>query len=262
MPLQTTSPITEFSDSFMRELETRILKAKSEGANLVAAFDADGTLWDTDIGDQFFLYQIKHGNLPNMPKDPWQFYLDSKAKDRIKAYYWLAQISVGQKLSQVQEWATAAIAEYEKCSGELPILKSSFKLVQFLKRQGVEVYVVTASVKWAVEPAAARFGISPDHVLGFHTEVDSGVVSDRPVLPATYRQGKADAILKANKGLQPFFCAGNTLGDIALLKCSSHIKLAFRTQSLESKDTHLLQEELALQNEALSSGWLHHAFRK
>lgn len=257
MVLKNYSPIVEFSESFQNDLEARILNAKKPGVRALAAFDADGTLWDTDIGEIFFLYQIKNCQLANMPADPWKHYIDLKEIDRIKAYYWLAQINVGKKLSQVQDWAADAIRDF----GEVPILKSNQHLIQFLKKNGVEVFVVTASVKWAVEPAAALVGVDRDHVIGIETEVQNGVVSDRPVFPATYRQGKAEAILKATGGVAPLLSVGNTVGDIALLNCSAGVKLAVRTQPKADKNNQLLEDELALENEAKVHGWLSHGFR-
>src|SRR5258708_6380902 len=89
--------------------ETFFLAAKKNVSRPIAAFDAYGTLWDTDIGETFFLHQIKNCALPNMPKDPWKHYHDLKEVDRIRAYYWLAQINMGQKLSQVRSWAQTSL---------------------------------------------------------------------------------------------------------------------------------------------------------
>ncbi len=257
MQTKTPSPITEFSESFKKEIESRILVCRKTGVQAYAAFDADGTLWDIDIGELFFHYQIQKCRLPNMPADPWRHYIDLKTVDRIKAYYWLAQINFGQTLSQVQSWSETALREY----GPIPILKSSAGLVEFLRANGVEVFVVTASVKWAVEPAAALLGIDRSHVLGMATEVVGGVVSDRPVPPATYLQGKADALLLATGGVAPIFCAGNTVGDTALLNASSGVRLAVRTQSTGDVDNHLLEDELGLYKEAVKREWLSHAYR-
>jgi phosphoserine phosphatase len=257
MHTKSPSPITEFSESFRNEIESRVLAAKKSGVQAYAAFDADGTLWDTDIGEIFFQYQIEKCRLPNIPPDPWKHYLDLKIVDRIAAYYWLAQINVGQKLSQVHAWAEEAI----RASAPVPILKSNARLVEFLRSHDVDVFVVTASVKWAVEPAAALLGIDRAHVLGMETEVTSGIISNRPIPPATYREGKAEALLKATGGVAPILCAGNTIGDIALLSCSSGVRLAVRTQSSGDADNQLLEDEMILHKEAVKKSWLSHAFR-
>ena len=81
----------------------------------VAAFDADGTLWDSDLGEQFFQYQIEHCQLPKLKEvgDPWKYYRESKSEDPRAAYLWLAQINRGQKIEQVRAWATDAIEKGE-----------------------------------------------------------------------------------------------------------------------------------------------------
>ncbi len=259
--MPTKSHIKEFSPELISLLHTQILNAKkSVGGRAVAAFDADGTLWDTDMGEAFFLYQIKNCKLPNMPIDPWQHYHDLKEVDRVAAYFWLAQINAGQKLSQVRQWAQECVEKFE-----LPVLESQKNLIQFLKENGVEVYIVTASVKWAVEPAAQFVGVDHDHVLGMQTEITGGVVGLTPILPATYRKGKAEAVLKASGGIAPLFCSGNTLGDFELLKSATHVRLAVSTQVDHFKNTNhennLLADEQSLQKEARSQGWFAHAFR-
>jgi phosphoserine phosphatase len=261
MLTQSHRSIKEFSNEFTKDLHSRILNAKMHSKGpLIAAFDADGTLWDTDMGEAFFLYQINNCNLPHMPKDPWQHYHEMKEVNKVAAYFWLAQINAGQKLSQVRDWAKECVKQ-----ASIPVLESQKKLIQFLKDNGFEVYVVTASVKWAVEPAAGLVGVDYEHVLGMQTELNGDVVGLTPILPATYRIGKAEAVLKATGGVAPLFCSGNTLGDLELLKSATSLRLAVSTQLSHEKSTihenNLFHDEQGLLKEALANGWLHHAFR-
>ena len=55
---------TAFSEDLVKKLQQQVLDAKAsfEGP-YYAAFDADCTLWDRDLGEQFFQYQIDHCNL-------------------------------------------------------------------------------------------------------------------------------------------------------------------------------------------------------
>lgn len=89
----------------------------------------------------------------------------------------------------------------------------------------MEVYVVTASIKWAVEPGALFLGIPADNVIGVNTKVHNGVITDQIDGVVTWHEGKVDGLLKkTNKA--PFFAAGNTIGDLALLELATHIRLA------------------------------------
>lgn len=228
---------------------SRILEAKKEtNGPWYAAFDADGTLWDTDLGEIFFDYQVHKCGL-KLPADPWQYYVETKKVDAPKAYLWLAQINKGIPFAQVQHWAESAFVEKEP----FPIFSFQKKLIQFLQKEQFKVFIVTASVKWAVEPGAKRLGIPASQVLGVKTEVKNGIVTDIQDGPITYRKGKADAILHATNGIDPIFCAGNTLGDLHLLESATHVAAAIISQK---PGEALYPTEQELQSEAQKRHWL------
>lgn len=239
-------------------LATAVLEAKKTGQAPVAAFDADGTLWDTDLGEAFFKYQIEKNLLPEafkacLPKDPWQHYRDwKKGGDPRPAYLWLAQINAGQNLQTVRGWAEAAV----EASSPLPIFSDQKKLIEKFLQAGVEIYVVTASVGWAVEPGAKLLGIPAERVLGVQTRVENGIVTKDQAGEMTYREGKLRGLLAATGGRKPFFAAGNTMGDHALLsaaRVSLAVGAAQPGQELFSTEEHL-------RTEARVRGWLSHFF--
>ncbi len=247
--------VNEFSPHLVAELTALIDEAATNKSEpLIAAFDADGTLWDTDIGEAFFDYQIGHCGLTDMPSDPWHHYLELKKQDPPTAYAWLAQINAGKSLKQVRAWAAESLQRQL-----VPVFSSQKRLITLLLERGFEVFIVTASVKWAVEPAAALVGVDFDHVLGITTEIKNGLVTQQPVEPITWRQGKADALLRATAGIRPILCAGNTFGDIALLETATKMALAVSTQTEEGSG--LFIEESKLREEADRRGWRQHFFR-
>jgi phosphoserine phosphatase len=249
------TPVNEFSPQLWDHLSQTLRKAASEtkGAK-IAAFDADGTLWDADAGETFFDYQIKRCGLKNLPADPWHHYESTKKVDPIKAYVFLAQINYGVPLTQVREWAQACYNEHP----DWPVFESQRRLISLLRELDFEIYVVTASIKWAVEPLAARLGIDQDHVLGITTEIVDGNVGMETVFPVTWREGKAEGLLKATGGVRPILASGNTLGDIALIGTATHVPLALTTQV---EPGGLFTEEEKLAQEADARGWLRHKFR-
>ncbi len=230
------------------QFQQDIQAALDDGATPLAAFDADGTLWDMDIGENFFQFQARH-KLVELPPNPWEFYDQWHQREPIPAYLWLAQINAGQPLSQVREWAAQAVRE----SGEIPIFPHMRRLIEFLKSQGVQVLVVTASVKWAVEPAAALLGIPHEDVVGIVTTVDEqGLVGRDAGGPVTWREGKVDGLLKRSGGQHPFLAAGNTMGDFSLIEQATHIPFA-HTASPQSSGIHATERELI--REAMTRGW-------
>lgn len=249
----------KWSDQIWRNLKQALKEEKAAlegtGHRPVAAFDADGTLWHTDLGENFFRYEIDHCALPGLPPDPWGHYQKNKEIDPKAAYLWLAQINSGQSLTQVKEWAEKALGVYQ----EVPLFPDQQHWIEILLNENVEVFIVTASVKWAVEPMARRLGLSEDQVIGIETAVVDGQVTDTAAGFMTYREGKAEAILEKTRNRKPFFCAGNTPGDLALLSTASRVALAVRT-SPEKQSQELIESEGLLRVEAERRGWLLHEF--
>lgn len=237
--------------SVLKELRDEIKRALDDGANPIAAFDADGTLWDTDIGENFFKHQAEN-KLVDLPEDPWAFYEEWHERDPIPAYLWLAQINKDRRISEVRSWAAAALERYDS----VPVFPHMRELVMFLKELGVKVYIVTASVKWAVEPAARLVGLEPEDVIGITTKIDSeGVVQEEQDGPVTWREGKVEGLLQATKNKAPFFAAGNTTGDVFLLESATHLALA---HCFTAADNPIHQTELDLLARAKELGWRTH----
>jgi phosphoserine phosphatase len=253
---KNTTPVNEFNPALWDHLRKSLTKAANEATGpRIAAFDADGTLWDADAGETFFDWEIHRAGLKDLPADPWLQYNIVKKTDPTTAYVWLAQINSGVPLTQVRSWAKQCFAER---SSEWPVFKSQLQLIEFLRTLDFEIYIVTASVKWAVEPVAALVGVDYDHVIGITTKIENGIVGLETVHPVTWRQGKAEGILKATGGVRPIFASGNTYGDTALLETATHIQLAITT---EDRECGLREEEHKLAVGADRRGWLRHRFR-
>lgn len=242
----------DYSTDIWSRINTTLDQVLKEDSSPVAAFDADGTLWDIDLGETFFHYQIDH-NLVNLPPHPWDHYERMKAENPQKAYLWLAQICQGLKLEQVHQWAVEAVKEQHP----LPVFMEQKKLIDLFLSRGVHVYIVTASVKWAVEPGAEMLGLQKKDVIGVETRVLNGAITELQQGLITYRQGKVDALLEKTHGKKPFFASGNTMGDFQLLQTATHLSLAV---SAAARDDKLFKTESELQQNAEKYGWLSHRF--
>lgn len=243
-----------FPEDYSKQINTAISELKLKGSPLIAAFDADGTLWDTDLGENFFQYQIDN-KLVSLPADPWKYYLDLKKvnNDPRDAYAWLSQINAGKTIDKIREWAQKAFEQIQPN----PIFSEQRKLIDLLKSHGVQIYIVTASIKWAVEPGARALGLTNESVIGVETTAVNNILTEEKVLPITYRHGKTDALLKKTNNQVPFFCSGNTIGDLELLLAATHFKLAV---SAASRDDRLFKAENDLQTMALEKNWWRHRF--
>lgn len=234
-----------------QEIRTRVQQAVAQIPKpWIAAFDADGTLWDTDVGESFFEYQIQNSGL-KLPPNPWAEYLDKKAIHPPTAYLWLAQINQGQRVETVRAWA-------EKCylsEEPFPFFPAQKSLIQFLIGLGVKVYVVSASVKWSVEPAARRLGIPPEQVLGVATTEESLILTKERSGPITWKEGKVEALYEATGGVRPILVSGNTTGDLPLMETATSVQIA-----VSSRNSIVPEAEAQLKEIALKRNWFYHQF--
>lgn len=240
-----------YSENFWIDLTNYLEKNSSE--KLYAAFDADGTLWNTDLGEGFFKYQIQNRLLNNLPENPWSHYRNIKASNPPPAYLWLAQVNEGHPLNEVQTWAQDYVSQIQP----MPIFKAQQKLIQILHRYMVEVFVVTASIKWSVEPGAKLYQIPHQNVLGVQTQVQNGLITQTQEGPITWKNGKIQALLQHTQGVAPFLCCGNTMGDISLLEAATTFPIA--VTSVDS-DHELFDSEMELQKIATQRGWITQKF--
>ncbi len=243
-----------YSSEIWQHIEKNVDWILQQQSQPVAAFDADGTLWDMDLGENFFQYLIEH-QLVHLPKNPWTYYQELKMKnnDPREAYLWLAQICHEQELSTIQAWAKEALATINP----FPIFSEQKKLIDFFLRKNIQVYIITASVKWAVEPGAEILGLQKESVIGVETKLDKNKITQIQKGMITYKQGKVDSLLQKTNGIYPFFASGNTMGDFNLLCSATHVSLAVSAANNHDK---LFRTEQELQKEAESRSWLNHRF--
>lgn len=243
----------EYPKEFWTNIKNTTKEIKEQGKPLVAAFDADGTLWDLDMGENLFHYTIEHKLVP-LPENPWEEYLHMKKinNDPRAAYLWLAQIYKGIPLSQVKKWAEEALQSITP----VPIFSEQKELISFFKSENVDVYIITASIKWAVEPGALLLGLEHDNVIGIETKVKDLIVTNELKGIISYKKGKPEA-LKLKTGFFPFFASGNTEGDLELLESATHLRLAV---SAANRDDELYKSEFLLQETANKKSWMSHRF--
>lgn len=235
-------------------IKKSIESALEKGANPIAAFDADGTLWNTDLGEAFFHYQIKNDLLPSIHKNPLQYYEDKLLHDPKKAFLWLAQINEGHYLEEIKQWSQIHFAELNA----FPFFESVRELITFLKKLKVNIFIVTASMKWAVEPAVAILEIPSENIIGITTKIVNEMLTTEQEGILTWQEGKAQALLNKTSNLKPFFCAGNSMGDLALLEVATHVRLA--NCALPSSHS-LYESEQQLLATAKSRNWFLHDYK-
>jgi phosphoserine phosphatase len=92
-------------------------------------------------------------------------------------------------------------------------------LIQALLACGFQVWVVSATNRWAVEVMASRLGIPAGRVVGMTTAVHDGRITIDLVPPAPYFAGKAGALRELlEPGARVVLAAGDSPSDEELLR--------------------------------------------
>ena len=232
---------------YVESLKSEIKKALEDPkANKIAAFDADGTCWFSDVGRDFYDYQIKQGFFKDKALN-WNDYNEQEAVDIKQGLLWLAQILKGFHIDEVRAFGKKFNQEVRP-----HFIDHQAEIIQFLKSQGVEVYIVTASVKWTIESAAEEIGIPSENVIGVETDLLDGIITDVQKGHMTWSDGKVKALLDRTGGKKPFYVSGNTMSDVPMMHQASHI-----AKLIHSADENhgIYASELKALEEAQKNGW-------
>jgi len=209
------------SKNYIQNFKSRITEAlKDPKTNHIAAFDADGTLWFSDVGRDFYDFQIKHNYFPQGESLDWNNYFAMEKNGMEAGLSWLAKILAGENLNELRNRVKLFNKEYP------PIyVKEQKEIIKFLKASGVRVLIVTASVSWTIEAAAAEFDIPLEDIVGVRTYIENDIITDRVHHPISWAEGKVPALLEVTGGKKPFLVSGNTTSDCHMIDIATDLKL-------------------------------------
>lgn len=225
--------------TFDRDLHVKILEfverhERDAGARRIAIFDADGTLWRGDAGEEFFRYQLDHRLLPArgakpgaFPKrDPWKKYWDEVSNgDPARAYGWLAQWNEGATVEEMSRWTTEFFRD-RFCHAVFEPMRT---LSHALRNSGFEVWVVSASFSWVIREGVKGYGVQEDHIIAADVEMKDGVFTGKLAHSVPYRKAKVE-LIRARIGADPLFAAGNTIWDKDMLQLAREFVLAVHSE--------------------------------
>ena len=244
-----------FSKNLLIEIRASVEKTiKTQPPPHYAAFDADGTLWEFDLGEEFFQFQIDN-QLIELPDHPLKHYKELReGPEPQKALKWLAEVYTTHREEDIRQWNKSFV---DSIRNDIPFFKSMIDLIQWLKSIQVVPVVVTASPKLAIESAAQILGFEMKNVLGIETLVENGKLTNKVKEPITWRDGKAKRFLEHTGNVHPIFAAGNTMGDLSLLELSLGMPLAVQSAA---QGTELFETESELTQLAIARGWFTHSY--
>jgi HAD superfamily phosphoserine phosphatase-like hydrolase len=208
----------------------------------VIASDADGTLWDGDVGIELFEALIAArgareaarealaaearsigldagGDAPALVDALYAAYAsDRYAHDR--AFAMMAWVFAGWRRDELVAFCGRVLDAGRIESRIRPELRAIFR---WAEERGVPAYVVSASPIAVVEAAVARLGLAVARVVAMTPAVDeSGAILPRLAGPIVYGEGKLSALEEARAGARGALLAafGDSAYDAAMLRAA------------------------------------------
>jgi len=210
----------------------------------IAAFDADGTLWEEDVADLLWDHLVEGKALTRQAAAPLARTVraagEEPTHDPYEDYQRLKELSrrgrcpeetmvrvmlqglAGLTEEAIYLHAQKALARARGISGVAT--GPSALMIARLRDLGYRVVVVSGSPRWAVEVAVKPLGMDTTDIVAGQVAVVSGALTDGVIEPLPHGPGKIQAILR-RFGTVPHVSVGNGLGDLEMLEAASHLKL-------------------------------------
>ena len=199
----------------------------AHGTAPVAAFDADGTLWAGDAYDAFATVLLNRGLIDRKTAERVaEGYAASEDDERRRFLLESLELFKGLRLETLHDAAVEAWESFKPDSGEGlrdTLRPEMAELVVRLREAGWRVLIVTASPAEAVLRGAQELGVPEGDVLAIRLETDeAGVITGRPspIMPLTWREGKAAALRGYGVADRLMLAVGNSMDDVPMIRCS------------------------------------------
>ncbi|HUI11001.1 MAG TPA: haloacid dehalogenase-like hydrolase [Bacteroidota bacterium] len=114
-------------------------------------------------------------------------------------------------------------------------LAESVELLRALQSRGFDVWAVSGSNKWSVEPVFERLGVPASRVIGIELDAPGGTLSDRAAEPVPIREGKV-AALRARTAEAPLLTASDSRNDLPLFLYSRGLKVRVNSRGRDTAE--------------------------
>lgn len=214
--------------------------------NVTLAFDADGTLWSGDVGDDLFRALIHARAVREIAYDAlvreaetFGIAYSGNATDVAQTLFATLAFSKypEERAFAMMAWVFAGASLNDAIAFSRDVVKATNlegRLHRFLdpvfdwaRKENVAVWVVSASAKWMVELGAAMFGIPSDHVIGMMPVVKDGLIQAELAGLPIYGPNKPIMLREMNPRGVLLGAFGDSNFDAPLLKMA-HVPVAVR----------------------------------
>ncbi|TGK21902.1 haloacid dehalogenase-like hydrolase [Leptospira fluminis] len=191
---------------------------------------AEGVPWIEDIRPFFSdsetgtrLNDLRKKDGHAFQKETWKFYETVHDAEGLEASYrWSTWIFSGRSDSELRRTAREVWEENRKSLSSEAVrpYTALIELIRELRKNGADLWIVTASPQGVIQEVSSIWGIPEDRVLGVELEEESGILKRGVKEPFTYGSGKVRRILDATGGEGYEIAFGDTENDFPLLENS------------------------------------------
>jgi phosphoserine phosphatase len=213
-------------------LDALIARLLSNPDGRPVVFDADGTLWRGDVGEDLLRY-LAFERL--VPADAWSRYEAMLARSHADAYAFAAQVMAGLELTQLQAIADDFFAR--RFAGR--VFRPVRALLSALVEVGYQPWVCSASPVQAVLPGALALGIPAERVIGVSARIEGGKLTGVVEQPISCGPGKVTWLERRLGAVRPALAVGNGDLDLDMLAWAD---AALVVAPLDGPDNALVRE--------------------
>ena len=249
----------------LTQVLSRIEAAAIETPHGIVAFDADGTLWSGDVGEDFFHALIARKAVRDDARDAlvaeakqFQVKIELGAVPTDIAHVLYDAYVQGkypeERTCEMMTWACAgwSHAEIEKhCRGVVEvgrltsrIHEEAYAVLSWARERGIRTVVVSASPREIVEVAADKLGFAAEDVVAATARYEEGKLTTHVERPIPYAEGKVTALRRQLGNLPLLAAFGDNAFDLALLslaRVAVAVRPKERLRSLASKLPSLVE---------------------
>lgn len=203
------------------------------GQGRAVVFDADGTLWRGDVGEDLLRLLGQRRLLGPKSDGVYARYEEVLGSDHAAAYAFAVEVLAGFDEAELQRLCDDFFAA--RYLGR--VFRFVRPLLARLTTAGFVPWICSASPRWAVLPGARALGVDPAHVIGVTCDVDAGRLTGHVTQPVTCGPGKVAWLTR--HGVRPAAAFGNGELDLDMLEFAQR---AVVVAPLDGPDNALVAE--------------------
>ena len=240
-------PIDGFPDEVNARLQTFLAETENMPGRKVAVFDGDGTV----LGQtpHYLADECMYRFAEQHPDRKRELLAEMGSIRNVSHQYVSGRVRflAGESVEAVRQMGHRCFDEHYSDKIFAPMRE----LIGLLQDNGFEVWVVTGSPQVLYQGfLSEQLRIPMTHVVGVHSIIRDGIVTDDLVQPVTQDHGKKEAIETVVQAC-PLLVAGNSRGDKEMIEHSCGLRM------IVNPDEHVApDQELSIADYATQQGWL------